>query len=63
MTTTFFDIEKTRLEIPVTDGKNISPIIEAAVTNYILKNEGIDTNEEFKRNIKNMIIKKIGEHN
>lgn len=63
MTTTFFDIEKTRLEIPITDGKNISPIIEAAVTNYILKNEGIDTNEEFKRNIKNMIIKKIGEHN
>ena len=63
MTTTFFDIEKTRLEIPVTDGKNISPIIEAAVTNYILKNEGIDTNEEFKRNIKNMIIKKIGDHN
>lgn len=63
MTTTFFDIEKTRLEIPVTDGKNISPIIEAAVTNYILKNEGIDTNEEFKRDIKNMIIKKIGEHN
>lgn len=63
MTTTFFDIEKTRLEIPVTDGKNISPIIEAAVTNYILKNEGIDINEEFKRNIKNMIIKKIGEHN
>ena len=63
MTTTFFDIEKTRLEIPVTDGKNISPLIEAAVTNYILKNEGIDTNEEFKRNIKNMIIKKIGEHN
>ena len=63
MTTTFFDIEKTRLEIPVTDGKNISPIIEAAVTIYILKNEGIDTNEEFKRNIKNMIIKKIGEHN
>lgn len=63
MTTTFFDIEKTRLEIPVTDGKNISPIIEAAVTNYILKNEGIDTNKEFKRNIKNMIIKKIGEHN
>lgn len=63
MTTTFFDIEKTRLEIPVTYGKNISPIIEAAVTNYILKNEGIDTNEEFKRNIKNMIIKKIGEHN
>lgn len=63
MTTTFFDIEKTRLEIPVTYGKNISPIIEAAVTNYILKNEGIDTNEEFKRNIKNMIIKKIGENN
>ena len=63
MTTNFFDIEKTRLEIPVTDGKNISPIIEAAVTNYILKNEGIDTNEEFKRNIKNMIIKKIGEKN
>lgn len=63
MTTTFFDIEKTRLEIPVTDGKNISPIIEAAVTNYILKNEGIDTNEEFKSDIKNMIIKKIGEHN
>ena len=41
----------------------MSPIVEAAVSNYILKNNGVDTNEEFKRNIKNMIIKKIGEHN
>ena len=59
----FFDVEKTLLEIPVTYGKNMSPIVEAAVSNYILKNNGVDTNEEFKRNIKNMIIKKIGEHN
>ena len=59
----FFDVEKTLLEIPVTYGKNMSPIVEAAVSNYILKNNGVDNNEEFKRNIKKMIIKKIGEHN
>ena len=54
----FFDVEKTILEIPVSEGKSMAPIIEAAVINYILKNRGIDSNENFKENIRASIVKK-----
>ena len=37
------------LEIPITEGKSLSVIIESAVINQILKSQGIDTNEEFKK--------------
>ena len=53
-----FDVEKTVLEIPVSEGKTMAPIIEAAVTNYILKIRGINSNESFKENIRNEIIEK-----
>jgi len=53
-----FDIKKKVLEIPVTEGKTMSPIIEAAVTNHILCERGIDTNEMFKENIFKEIMKK-----
>lgn len=57
-TTDFFGITKTVLEIPVSEGKTMAPIIEASVINYILKRRGIDTNEKFKENIRNIIINK-----
>ena len=57
-TADLFGITKTVLEIPVSEGKTMAPIIEAAVINYILKNRGIDTNERFKENIREIIISK-----
>ena len=57
---TFFDIPRNMLEIPMTAGKSMSIIIETAVTNYILKQGGYDSNEEFKKNIRSQLIKKAG---
>lgn len=56
--TDFFGITKTVLEIPVSEGKSMAPIIEASVINYILKKRGIDTNERFKQNIREIIMSK-----
>ncbi|MBR5341239.1 MAG: HPr(Ser) kinase/phosphatase [Erysipelotrichaceae bacterium] len=36
------------LIIPITEGKQLSVIIEAAVANYLLKKLGFDSNEDFK---------------
>ena len=46
------------LEIPVTEGKSMSTIVETAVDNYIMKKQGIDTNEIFKRRIMDEIANK-----
>ncbi len=51
-------VEKPILEIPVTEGKSMSTIIETAVTNYIMKKQGIDTNEDFKNSIFKEILDK-----
>ncbi len=51
-------VEKPLLEIPVTEGKLMSTIIEAAVTNYIMKKQGVDTNEDFKNSIFKEILDK-----
>lgn len=57
----FFGLEKTLLEIPVTEGKNMATIIEASVISYILKNRGIDSNGNFKNKIRDSIIAKSKE--
>lgn len=57
-TMNFFDVSKTLLEIPVTHGKNMSSIIESAVTNYVLRRNGYDSTERFKQKIKEAIIRK-----
>lgn len=46
------------LEIPITEGKSMSTIVETAVANYILKKQGIDSNELFKQRIMQEIIQK-----
>lgn len=51
-------IEKPILEIPVTEGKSMSTIVETAVTNYIMKKQGVDTNEQFKNSIYKEILDK-----
>lgn len=60
-TMSFFDIEKTMLEISMLEGKSMAPIVEAAVINYILKIRGIDSNENFKESVKESILKKSEE--
>lgn len=56
----YFDKSFDKLEIPMTMGKSMSIIIETAVTNYILKQDGYDSNECFKNNIRQQMIKKAG---
>lgn len=48
------------LSIPITEGKSMSVIVEAAVTDYILRRQGVDLNEQFKERIKNEIKKNGG---
>lgn len=40
------------LVIPITEGKSLSVIVESAVITHILKQKGIDSNEEFKERIR-----------
>lgn len=56
----YFDITVNKLEVPMTVGKSMSIIIETAVTNFILKQEGFDSTEVFKNNIRNQIVNKAG---
>lgn len=46
------------VEVPVSEGKMISVIVESAVTNYILKQNGIDSTELFKDRVMEVIRKK-----
>lgn len=46
------------LEIPVTEGKSMSTIVETAVADFIMKKQGVDTNEIFKQRIMNEISNK-----
>lgn len=51
-------VKKPIIEIPVTEGKLISSIVETAVAKYIAKKQGIDTNELFKQRIFDEIANK-----
>lgn len=44
-------IDVPMLTIPVTEGKALSVIVESAVITHILKKQGIDTNENFKKEL------------
>lgn len=45
-----------KLVIPVTEGKTLSAIIESAVSNYILLQQGYDSNEHFKQSVREELI-------
>ncbi|MBR0462445.1 MAG: HPr(Ser) kinase/phosphatase [Erysipelotrichaceae bacterium] len=51
-------VKKRILEIPITEGKSMSTIVETAVTKYIMSRQGIDTNEAFKQRIFDEIANK-----
>lgn len=51
-------VKKPLLEIPITEGKSMSTIVETAVAKYIAKKQGVDTNELFKQRIYDEIASK-----
>ena len=51
-----------QIVIPVTEGKNLSVIIEAAVSNYILIEQGIDSNEDFKQRVRDYLLQQNKEN-
>lgn len=60
VTTNVLGIDIPTIEIPVSDGRPISSIVEASVTNYILKRKGINTTETFKEKVRKEIEKNRG---
>ena len=54
-------LEKPMLTIPITEGKALSVIIESIVSNYLLKKLGYDSNEAFKEEYRQELIRKSEE--
>ena len=48
------------LTIPITEGKSLSVIVEAAVTTFLLNRLGFNSNEEFKRRYREELLQKGG---
>lgn len=55
-------VEKPMLTIPITEGKSLSVIIESIVSNYLLQRLGYDSNEEFKKEYRETLIKNGEKH-
>jgi HPr kinase/phosphorylase len=51
-------LEVPMLVIPITEGKSLSVIVEAAVSDYLLKKLGYDSNEEFKQEYRESLVRK-----
>ncbi|MCR5066832.1 MAG: HPr(Ser) kinase/phosphatase [Erysipelotrichaceae bacterium] len=60
-TETFFGVSIPRLTIPVSEGRSIAVIIEAAVTNQILRSRGIDSSNELEQRVIDLINKQKGD--
>ena len=56
-TETIFGIELPKMVIPVREGRSIAAIIEATVTNIILRQKGINSSEAFDRKVIALIRK------
>ena len=50
------DIEIPQLVFPVKEGRNLAVLIEAAVTDFTLKEKGIDAGAEFDERVYNYIV-------
>lgn len=59
-TTDVLGLELPMLTIPITEGKSLSVIIEAAVSNYLLDKLGFNSNEDFKERYKQELLSKGG---
>ena len=60
-TETFFGVSIPRLTIPVSEGRSIAVIIEAAVTNQILRSRGIDSSNELEQRVIDLINRQKGD--
>ncbi len=56
-----FGVNLPRLVIPVREGRNMADIVEAAVANYLLRQKGIDTFQEFDNRLIELMKKQKGE--
>ena len=52
----FFGIDIPKIIFPVREGRSMTELIEAAVTNYILKDRGIDCAKEFDNRVYQYIL-------
>ena len=57
---TMFGIDIPKIVFPVREGRSMAELIEAAVTDYILKERGIDCSKEFENRIFQNILDKNG---
>lgn len=51
----YFGIDIPRIELPVREGRSMAELIEAAVTNFILLQRGIDCSKDFENRVYNFI--------
>ncbi|MDD6467336.1 MAG: HPr(Ser) kinase/phosphatase [Erysipelotrichaceae bacterium] len=51
----YFGIDIPKIELPVREGRSMAELIEAAVTNFILLQRGIDCSKEFEDRVYNFI--------
>ncbi len=58
---TILDLEIPRITIPVKDGRNIAFLVETAVTNFSLKQMGINSAKEFEQRVYDFIKKQSSE--
>ena len=61
MTETIFGIDIPKMEIPVREGRSIAAIIEAAVSNIIMRQRGINSAERFANRLTDYISSHEGE--
>lgn len=54
---TFFGIDVPKVKVPVSEGRSIAPIIEAVVSNMILRQKGKDSFKEFEKRLTDLIEK------
>ena len=57
---TYFGIDIPKIVFPVREGRSMAELVEAAVTNYILKERGVDCSKEFENRVYNFIQKQNG---
>lgn len=55
---TFFGIDIPKIVFPVREGRSMAELVEAAVTDYILKERGIDCSKEFENRVYQLILNK-----
>ena len=51
------------MSLPVSPGRSMCALIETAVSNFILKQEGYNSTEEFKERLHSELMKKSQDYN